>query len=149
MSKRIQNPLNGMKKLEAGETCIRGGSLTTPAGIIKDENSLRIKWLCEHVLEKLATDFSGWETLFRDPDSGLLWERTYEQSAYHGGGPPTLWRIEPSLAEEKYSEEGKVRREAAFRRRMKLLTEQFRATIDGSLEPREDVETDSKDTQGS
>ena len=118
--------------------------MKTPAGVVGDENTDRIKWLCKEVLQEVATDFSGWETLFRDPASGLLWERTFEQGAMHGGGPPSLRQTEPALAAERYSDEGKAKERAAFRTRMKLLTEQFRATIDGSLEPRENVETDSE-----
>jgi hypothetical protein len=38
-------------------------------------------------LEKLGHDPSGWDTLYRDPATGALWEVIYPQSYMHGGGP--------------------------------------------------------------
>ncbi|SFM17144.1 Immunity protein 27 [Bradyrhizobium sp. NFR13] len=55
-------------------------------------------------LEEIGHDASGWDTLFRDPVSGALWEITYPHSEMHGGGPRQLDEIAPSDAEAKYPE---------------------------------------------
>jgi hypothetical protein len=64
----------------------------------------RIKHLTEHVLQKVAVskDYGAWETLYRDPADGRLWERTYPQGQMHGGGPPRLAVISPEDASKKY-----------------------------------------------
>lgn len=63
----------------------------------------RIEWLTRERLERIASDASGWDTLFRDPHDNRLWELTYPQSWLHGGGPPRLAEIERQAAEAKYS----------------------------------------------
>ena len=69
-----------------------------------DEVCDRIKHLTERVLEKIAVsrEYGAWETLFRDPADGRLWERTYPQGEMHGGGPPRLTVISEIEAREKY-----------------------------------------------
>ncbi len=64
----------------------------------------RIKHLTERVLQKVAVskDYGAWETLYRDPADGRLWERTYPQGHMHGGGPPRLAVISPEDARKKY-----------------------------------------------
>jgi hypothetical protein len=44
----------------------------------------------------------GWTTLFRDPESGTLWERTYPQNQMHGGGPPALEELDETSARSQY-----------------------------------------------
>jgi len=41
-------------------------------------------------------------TLYRDPDDGRYWERTYPQSELHGGGPPELRVLATEDARQKY-----------------------------------------------
>ena len=60
----------------------------------------RIEWLTSGSLEKIAS--SNWETLFRDPDDGRYWERTYPMSEMHGGGPPSLFALSAEKAHAKY-----------------------------------------------
>lgn len=69
-----------------------------------DEVCDRIRYLTEQVMEKLAVsrDYGAWETLFRDPADGRLWERTYPQGEMHGGGPPRLAVISEEEARRKY-----------------------------------------------
>lgn len=64
----------------------------------------RIEHLTEHVLKKIAVskDYGAWETLYRDPADGRLWERTYPQGHMHGGGPPRLAVIAADEAKRKY-----------------------------------------------
>lgn len=53
-------------------------------------------------LVKLGHDWSGWETLYRDPANGCFWEVTYPHAEMHGGGPRQLSQITASNAAAKY-----------------------------------------------
>jgi len=44
----------------------------------------------------------AWEMLFKDPDDGRYWERTYPQGEMHGGGSPELRCLSPQDAAAKY-----------------------------------------------
>jgi hypothetical protein len=46
-------------------------------------------WLA-HKLVKVRTDPTGWVTLYRHRDTGLLWELSYPQGEMYGGGPRRL-----------------------------------------------------------
>ena len=70
--------------------------------VVADDTAERIEWLATHVLEKIAIDASGWDTLFRDPSDDRLWELTYPESWQHGGGPPRLAVLSKGEAAEKY-----------------------------------------------
>lgn len=65
-----------------------------------DAACTRIDWLVSKRLERLGSDQTGWETLFRDPRDGRLWELTYPHSGWHGGGPPRLKVITRQAAAE-------------------------------------------------
>jgi hypothetical protein len=45
-------------------------------------------------LKKIAYNESGWETLFFHENTKSYWEKTHPNSEYHGGGNPTLKKIE-------------------------------------------------------
>jgi hypothetical protein len=47
----------------------------------------------EH-LERIGTQASGWEILYRCPDTGQLWLEDYPRSEEHGGGPMRLRQVE-------------------------------------------------------
>jgi len=64
--------------------------------------SRRIHYLVTYRLERLGIDASGWETLYRDPQDGRLWEHTYPHGSMHGGVPPALHVISPQAAAAKY-----------------------------------------------
>jgi hypothetical protein len=66
--------------------------------------TLRIYWLVSNHLQQVATDRSGWDTLYRDPDDGRLWELIYPFSHMQVGGPPRLKVISPENVREKYGE---------------------------------------------
>jgi len=93
-----------MKTIQSSEYMLTGQWLRTPTGTRADETAQRIEWLIEHVLQKLADSprWGAWETLYRDPADGRLWERTFPQGDLQGGGPPQLAIIEVDLACEKY-----------------------------------------------
>ena len=63
-----------------------------------------IDQLTSTVLQKLATSRAGgsWETLYRDPRDGRLWERVYPQGHMQGGGPPTLRTLAETEARARY-----------------------------------------------
>jgi hypothetical protein len=70
--------------------------------IVGDETCERVQMLTDEYLIKVGTDSSGWETLFRDPEDGRYWERTYPHGDWHGGGPPALYYLSDKEATEKY-----------------------------------------------
>jgi hypothetical protein len=45
-----------------------------------------------------SKESGGWDTLYRDPVDGRLWERTYPD----GGGPPQLRYLTVNEAKQKY-----------------------------------------------
>ena len=63
--------------LRDDEVELRGGWTVGGANVRADAVCERIEWLLASRLERLATDASGWETLYRDPRDGRLWEHTY------------------------------------------------------------------------
>jgi hypothetical protein len=66
-----------------------------------DATCTRIEKLTSSYLQEVATDESGWETLYRDPQDGRYWELTHPND-YHGGGPPRLTHISEDVARAKY-----------------------------------------------
>ena len=67
-----------------------------------DKVTLRIDDLVRNYLQKIATDESGWETLYQDPSDGRYWELTYPSGESHGGGPPRLTVVSSQEAALKY-----------------------------------------------
>jgi hypothetical protein len=84
------------------ETEIVGNWITVDGQVRADEACHRIGMLTEHSFEKLGADPTGWETLYRDPTDGRLWECVYPKSEMHGGGPPTIRVLSIEQAIEKY-----------------------------------------------
>lgn len=89
-------------KLQAHETKLVGRWLATDRGVVADDITERIKVLTSSHLKHLAVDSTGWDHLYADPDDGRLWELTYPESEWHGGGPPSLEVVSVDLAREKY-----------------------------------------------
>jgi hypothetical protein len=90
-------------QLQPNESDLRGQWVLVDGKMVKDEISKRIENLTVQYLNRVKTDESGWNTLFRDPSDDHYWELTYPHSEMHGGGPPRLTVIEDSLAVEKYN----------------------------------------------
>ena len=84
------------------ETEIVGEWIVYEGEVQGDESCQRIHTLTKCYLEKLGSDQTGWETLYRDPGDGRLWERSYPQSEMHGGGPPTLRIVDREQIATKY-----------------------------------------------
>ena len=91
-----------MRDLDPTETELNGQWRVGSTGGHEDAVSGRIEWLIGERLVRLATDTSGWNTLYRDPRDGRLWELSYPESGLHGGGPPTLKVVSPEDARSKY-----------------------------------------------
>src|SRR5690348_15682895 len=88
--------------LRPEETDLVGQWLDTGTRIEGDAVCARIRRLIAEHLERIADSSGGWETLYRDPLDGRLWEQTYPHSEMHGGGPPRLTVIAPERAAAKY-----------------------------------------------
>jgi hypothetical protein len=94
--------VNPPAKLAPDETELVGQWLTRTRKIAADPTCARIEWLVSQHLVPLGTVGSGPDELYRDPESGRLWERTWPQSQLPGGGPPRLAQIAPDAARAKY-----------------------------------------------
>jgi len=89
-------------KLTPQETDLVGTWQMKHDTLVADPTCNRIEWLISEHLVRLASDFSGWVELYRDPDDGRLWELTWPQSELHGGGPPRLSCLTIEAARNKY-----------------------------------------------
>ena len=93
-----------MMKLRRKETDLTCRWVVVDGKIAVDATCKRIKWLISEYLEKVATDWSGWEVLYRDPQDGRYWELTYPYGEMHGGGPPRLTCLSTEQAQRKYGD---------------------------------------------
>lgn len=89
--------LSNIENSLIGQWIYKGGS------ICKDETTEQIEWLINNQLKKIATDESGWDVLYIDPDDNRFWELVYSESEMQGGGPPSLIHISNENAKKKYS----------------------------------------------
>jgi hypothetical protein len=94
--------VNAQHKPAGHETELVGEWHAGTRKITGDATCQRIDWLVSCYLLPLGADPAGWDELYRDPESGLLWERTWPRPEMHGGGPPRLSRIELAAARAKY-----------------------------------------------
>ena len=88
--------------IEKHETKLTGTWSAEEKDILKDDVTKRIEWLTSHHLKKVATDASGWDILYQDPNDDRYWELLYLNSGMHGGGPPSLINISFEDAKNKY-----------------------------------------------
>jgi hypothetical protein len=91
-----------MEPLQPNENDLIGKWIKVGGHVDGDDTDKRIDWLTSEILKKLAVTDGGWATLFRDNSDRRYWERTYPQSAMHGGGPPRLTCISEEEARKKY-----------------------------------------------
>ena len=84
------------------ETHLVGRWIVVGGGTQSDATAKRIESLVRDRLVRVGVTADGWDTLYRDPADGRLWEHVYPQSSLHGGGPPSLVVISASDATQKY-----------------------------------------------
>jgi Immunity protein 27 len=89
-------------EIDPSETSIQGKWLLREGHVVADENCAKIRKLVAAHLKKIGSDSSGWDSLYRDPDDGRLWELTYPQGELQGGGPPELRCLTADEAKAKY-----------------------------------------------
>ncbi|HEY1956799.1 MAG TPA: Imm27 family immunity protein [Polyangiaceae bacterium] len=89
-------------KLRPSELVLEGRWNVVDGRIAPDDVAERVRSLARDVLERVASDASGWDTLYLDPADGRYWELTYPQGQMHGGGPPRLAVISVEQARAKY-----------------------------------------------
>jgi hypothetical protein len=93
-----------MAALAPEEVDLRGDWLVQKdRSVAADATERRIEWLITQKLERIANNWSGWETLYRDPPDGRLWELTYPKGDMQGGGPRHLHVLSRDEAAAKYS----------------------------------------------
>jgi hypothetical protein len=97
-----------LMKLEPQEKLLTGKWIFENNQMRGDEVEERIHWLIAHDLQKVthSPQSGAWETLYKDPDDGRYWERTYPQSQMHGGGPLQLRNLTADEAITKYGLSG-------------------------------------------
>lgn len=71
--------------------------------VIADGECEAIQRMLER-LERCGSRDDGWTLLFRDPAEGSYWELSYQSSELHGGGPPTLTRLDQAILPSLYPE---------------------------------------------
>jgi Immunity protein 27 len=91
--------------LRKDEVALTGQWIATPNGVVGDETCARIQALLRDTLVHIADhpDYGAWQSLFRDPNDGRLWERSYPEGHLHGGGPPALLCVTEAEAKSSYS----------------------------------------------
>jgi hypothetical protein len=87
------------------ERSLVGSWLSTGSRTSADPTCQRIEALISGYLVELAQSPDGWHTLYRDPNDGRLWERTFPNSGQHGGGPPALHCVSLEQARAAYGHE--------------------------------------------
>ncbi|MGQ0430294.1 MAG: Imm27 family immunity protein [Gammaproteobacteria bacterium] len=96
--------MNTPDKPSEHETDLVGQWIAGSRKLKADTTCDRIGWLVSEYLVPLSADSGGWDELYRDPETGYLWERSWPQPELNGGGPPRLARIEPAAARAKYGQ---------------------------------------------
>lgn len=90
--------------IKQDEKIIRGSFILKGSNVVKDDTTLRIEFLLTNQLIKKGNDNSGWLTLYQDPNDNRLWELSFPDSGYFGGGPPMLTNISEDEAKQKYKQ---------------------------------------------
>jgi hypothetical protein len=78
--------------IESTENRITGKWEFSNGKMTADENCERIQFLTKEVLTEIATDESGWQTLYLNSEDSSYWELSFPNNEMHEGGPPELLR---------------------------------------------------------
>jgi hypothetical protein len=88
--------------IQPEETELRGFWIDLGSRMEKDAHWQRIEWLTTEHLTELAWAANGRDVLYRDPLDGRLWEKAFDHSHLHDGGPPRLTQLSPATAATRY-----------------------------------------------
>jgi hypothetical protein len=91
----------GWSMIRKDETELVGHWVRIEDHVVADSVAQRIETITKLWLVRVGAG-DGWSTLWRDPNDGRFWERTYPEGHMHGGGPPALKVISESEARDKY-----------------------------------------------
>ena len=93
-------------KLQPNEQILTGRWSVEDGRARADATCDRIDWLITRHLQKVADNpqSGAWETLYKDPDDGRYWERSYPQGEMQGGGPSQLKWLTVQEARKKYGD---------------------------------------------
>jgi hypothetical protein len=89
-------------KIGPHETEIIGNWVVKNKRVVSDDACQRVEDLMRTYLIPIKPASDGWEHLYRAPDDGRYWERTFLQGEMQAGGPPTLRLIDAVAAAQKY-----------------------------------------------
>ena len=89
-------------KLQPNETDLIGKWIVESGKVRADSTCERINKLIATPLKQVASDETGWDVLYRDPNDGRYWELIYPESHMQGGGPPRLSILSPDQVRAKY-----------------------------------------------
>ena len=88
--------------LGSEETRLVGQWVVVEGATQADAVAKRIESLVRDSLVRVGVTADGWDTPYRDPSDGRLWELISPRCELHGGGPPTLAVIAAPDAAQKY-----------------------------------------------
>ena len=91
-----------MTQIRPEETELQGYWIDIGSKVTPDSNWERIRLLTSEYLELLATGSDDKEQLYRDSADGRLWELAPVDPRIPAG-PPRLWVISQSQANERYA----------------------------------------------
>ena len=90
--------------IRSDETEIIGNWIKVGEKIVGDVACERVHQLTVAYLNKIGRDWTGWETLYRNPADDRFWLHTYPLGHMHGGGPPALINLSEDEARLKFPE---------------------------------------------
>jgi hypothetical protein len=76
----------------------RGWGMTCRCQDIKELSGNDAKAYTAEHLERIGSRASGWEILYRCPDTEKVWLEDYPRGEEHGGGPMRLRQVEDETA---------------------------------------------------
>jgi len=91
-----------MKRINSDENKITGHWHLNEGNVEKDINCKRIDYLTINYLTEVSTSEDGWSKLYIDKNDGRYWELVYNDSSFHGGGPPSLIALNEKEVLRKY-----------------------------------------------
>jgi len=90
-------------ELSDKDSFLQGFWIDTGSAVVKDAGWMRIDWLTETRLERLARHEGSAAELYRNPGDGSFWERLSAAPELPDGGPPMLVRIDAEEARRRFN----------------------------------------------